>query len=167
MSLGFESDLSARYALVPMEISHLDEVLAIESESYENPWARNAFEYELGSNPVSFSRVALTTEAPPRVAGYCVAWIVFEHVHIQNLAVHPGHRRRGLGRLLLLQALEEGRTRGATSALLEVRRSNVAAQNLYRQLGFEETGTRRDYYSLPREDALVFRKELRGEPGGV
>jgi ribosomal-protein-alanine N-acetyltransferase len=150
-----------------MELSHLDEVLAIERASYENPWARNAFEYEIGSNPVSLARVALTTETPPRVAGYCIAWSLFEHVHIQNLAVHPEHRRQGLGTFLLFQALEEGRARGATSALLEVRRSNGAAQSLYRRLGFEETGTRRDYYSLPREDALIFRKELSGEPRGV
>lgn len=166
MSLRFDSDLSARYALAPMKLSHLDEVTAIELESYENPWARNAFEYELGSNPVSFAQVALTTEAPPRVAGYCVAWIVFEHVHIQNLAVHPEHRRRGLGRFLLGQALDEGRSRGARAALLEVRRSNCAAQNLYRRLGFEETGTRREYYSQPQEDALIFRKELSRGPDG-
>ncbi len=167
MSLGFESDLRTRYVLAPMGLSHLDEVSAIELESYENPWSRNAFETELGKNPVSSSRVALTTGPSPRVAGYCVAWIVFEHIHIQNLAVHPEHRRRGLGRFLLLQALEEGRSSGATSALLEVRRSNAPAQNLYRTLGFEETGTRRDYYSLPREDALIFRKDLGGKPGGA
>jgi ribosomal-protein-alanine N-acetyltransferase len=167
VSLRSESDLATRYELVPMDASHLDEVSAIELESYENPWARSAFESELGKYPVSFSQVALTTEAPARVAGYCVTWIVFEHLHIQNLAVHPEHRRRGLGRLILLRALEEGRARGATAALLEVRRSNEAAQNLYRELGFRETGRRRDYYSRPREDALVFRKELGGAPGDV
>ena len=158
---------AARYELVPMSPSHLDEVTAIELESYENPWARSAFECELGVNPVSWSRVALTAEAPSRVAGYCVAWIVFEHIHIQNVAVHPEHRRQGLGRLLLLRALEEGRARGAAAALLEVRRSNEAAQNLYRELGFFEAGTRRDYYSRPQEDALLFRKELGGAKGDV
>ena len=143
-----------------MERSHLDEVCAIELESYENPWARTAFESELGKKPASFARVALTMETPPRVAGYCVAWILFEHVHIQNLAVHPAHRRGGLGRRLLERALEEGRVRGATAALLEVRRSNEAAQSLYRALGFVEAGTRHQYYSQPSEDALLFRKEL-------
>ena len=155
---------AARYELVPMSPSHLDEISAIELESYENPWARSAFESELGKNPVSFAQVALTTGAPARVAGYCVVWIVFEQIHIQNLAVHPEHRRQGLGRLLLLRALEEGRACGAAAALLEVRRSNEAAQNLYRDLGFLETGTRRDYYSQPREDALLFRKELGRAP---
>ena len=157
----------ARYEIVPMGPSHLDEMMAIELESYENPWARSAFESELGRNPVSWSRVALANDAAGRLAGYCVVWIVFEHVHIQNLAVHPQHRRQGLGRLLLLRALEEGRSRGAAAALLEVRRSNEAAQRLYRGLGFIETSKRRDYYSRPREDALLFRKELGGARGGV
>jgi ribosomal-protein-alanine N-acetyltransferase len=148
-----------------MRLSHLDEISAIEIESYENPWARSAFESELGRNPVSWARVALTTDVPARVAGYCVAWIVLERLHIQNLAVHPEHRRRGLGRLLLRRALEEGYVQGATAALLEVRRSNLAAQKLYRALGFEEAGTRREYYTRPREDALLFRKDLGGAPG--
>ena len=156
---------AARYELVPMRPSHLDEVSGIELESYENPWTKSAFESELGKNPVSWSRVALTTETPARVAGYCVAWVVFEHLHIQNVAVHPEHRRQGLGRLLVLCALEEGRARGVAAALLEVRRSNEVAQKLYRKLGFLEAGTRRDYYSRPREDALLFRKELGGAPG--
>jgi ribosomal-protein-alanine N-acetyltransferase len=143
-----------------MRASHLDEIEAIELESYENPWPRSAFVTEMGSNPVSRARVALTRTVPPRVAGYCIAWILFENVHVQNLAVHPAHRRKGLGRLLLQEAIEEGRERGATAALLEVRRSNEAAQSLYRSLGFTEIGTRREYYSLPREDALLFRKEI-------
>jgi len=154
---------SPGYEIVPMGLSHLDEILAIERESYENPWARRAFEAELGKNRVGWSRVALTAEARPRVAGYCIAWILFEHIHIQNVAIHPEHRRRGLGRLFLVRAIEEGRARGAIAALLEVRRSNVPAQTLYRELGFEEAGTRRAYYSQPKEDALLFRKELGGE----
>ena len=158
---------AARYEFVPMRLSHLDQVSAIELESYENPWAKSAFECELGSNPVSWSRVALTIEVPARVAGYCIAWMVYEHIHIQNLAVHPEHRRQGLGRRLLIRALEEGRARGAATALLEVRRSNEPAQSLYRELGFLEAGTRRDYYSQPREDALLFRKELGGAPVGL
>jgi ribosomal-protein-alanine N-acetyltransferase len=143
-----------------METVHLDQVEAIEIESYENPWPRSAFVAEIGSNPVSWARIAVSSKAPSRVAGYCIAWILFENVHVQNLAVHPAHRRKGLGRLLLLHAIDEGRNRGATAALLEVRRSNEAAQSLYRSLGFAEIGTRREYYSLPREDALLFRKEI-------
>lgn len=81
------------------------------------------------------------------VAGYCIVWFVLEELHIQNLAIHPRHRRRGLGRTLVLAALEQGLARGARTALLEVRRSNLAAQTLYQALGFRQTLERKDYYS--------------------
>jgi ribosomal-protein-alanine N-acetyltransferase len=157
-----EADILTRYALLPMESEHLEQVIRIEELSYSNPWKRRAFEYEIGNNPMSWPRV-LVAKGEPVVAGYCVVWFVFEHVQIQNVAVHPDNRRQGLGRFLVLRALEEGVLRGAQSALLEVRRSNAAAQALYRALGFLESGVRRDYYSLPREDALVFKRELARE----
>lgn len=159
-SFSAEADILTRYALLPMARAHLDQVLWIEERSYGNPWKRSAFEYEIGNDPVSWPRVLVTTEAPFEVAGYCVSWFVFEHLQIQNVAVHTGHRRRGLARFLVLRALEEGIVRGAESALLEVRRSNAAAQTLYRSLGFRETGVRKSYYSQPVEDALLFRREL-------
>jgi ribosomal-protein-alanine N-acetyltransferase len=152
--------MSDAYEIILMTSSHLDQVMEIERESYPNPWARAAFEAEVRKSGVTWPRVAVTAGSPPEVAGYCIAWFLFEHVHVQNLAVHPRHRRRGLARLFVVGALEEGRARGATAALLEVRRSNVAAQTLYRGLGFVEAGTRIAYYSKPREDALLFRREL-------
>ena len=157
-----EADLLTRYALLPMESAHLDEVMRIEELSYSHPWKRRAFEYEIGNNPMSWPRVLVAKDGP-LVAAYCVVWFLFEHLQIQNVAVHPDHRRQGLGRFLVLRALEEGLLRGAQAAFLEVRRSNAVAQSLYRALGFQESGVRRDYYSLPREDALVFKRELSRE----
>jgi ribosomal-protein-alanine N-acetyltransferase len=90
-----------------------------------------------------------------RVLGYCVFEVVADEMHVHNLAVHPRHRGRGLGRVLLRQALGLGAGRGAQSALLEVRQSNWPALHLYRSLGFHATSIRRDYYVHPVEDALV------------
>ena len=104
--------------------------------------------------------MALTMGERPQVAGYCVGWIVLDELHIQNVTVHPAHRGRGLGRLLLLRALEEGSARKARAALLEVRRSNLEALALYRALGFREMGTRKNYYSRPQEDAVLLEKDL-------
>lgn len=163
LSRSRAQDLDARYAIAPLETPHLDEVLAIERSSYTHPWLPRAFEYEIGKNPVGWARVALTREQTPRVAAYLVSWIVFEHLHLQNVTVHPEHRRHGLGRFLLLHAMEEALAREATTALLEVRRSNVAAQSLYRSLDFREVGARKDYYDSPREDAIVFQRELSRE----
>lgn len=153
-------DILARYALMRMDDSHLDEVLEIERMSYTNPWLEESFRHELEKNAFSRPRVAITLDEPRRVAGYCVSWIVFEQLHIQNVAVHPRHRRVGLARHLLHRALAEGMECGVRSAQLEVRRSNVVALKLYESLGFCEVGERKNYYSRPIEDAVLLRREL-------
>ena len=153
-------DLLTRYALLRMDASHLEAVLAIEASCYTNPWVEDAFRHELEENAFSRPRVAVTVGSPAAVVGYCISWIVFDQLHVQNLAVHPEHRRIGLARHLLERALAEGVDAGARSAQLEVRRSNEPALNLYRDLGFEIAGERKDYYSRPREDAVLLHREL-------
>lgn len=153
-------DVRARYALWPMEEAHFDEVLEIERLSYANPWVADAFHHEVEHNALSRPRVAMTLEEPHTVVGYCVSWLVFDEVHIQNVAVHPRHRGCGLARHLLGRALEEGVDAGARSAQLEVRASNAIALKLYASLGFSVVGVRKGYYSRPREDAVLLHKEL-------
>ena len=87
--------------------------------------------------------------------GYLCGSIIGDEFHISNIAVDPSLRRRGLGTKLLLSALVEASHYGATSASLEVRASNRAAQSLYRNFGFTELGRRRRYYSDPVEDAII------------
>ena len=100
-------DLLARYALRRMEETHFDEVLTIERITYTNPWMVDAFRREVERNAFSRPRVAVTVEQPHTVVGYCISWLVFEEVHIQNVAVHPRHRGCGLARHLVGGALEE------------------------------------------------------------
>ena len=150
----------ASYRVEPMDAGHLDAVLAIERLSQSNPWSEPAFRHELEANPFSRPRVALTRTKPGRVAGFCICWVVFDEAHVQNVAVHPAHRRSGIARLLLHHALEDAEAAGAKNVELEVRRSNAAAQRLYASLGFEIVGERLGYYSKPREDAVRFKKEL-------
>ena len=100
-------DFLARYALWPMEEIHFDEVLTIERISYTNPWVVDAFRHEVERNAFSRPRVAVTVEQPHTVVGYCISWLVFEEVHIQNVAVHRRHRGCGLARHLVGGALEE------------------------------------------------------------
>ena len=154
-------DLLSCYALIPMITDHLDEVEVIERLSYSNPWPRDSFVHEIEVNAFSRPRVAVTTDDARDVAGYCISWIVFETLHIQNVAVHPRHRRRGLARYLLLRAIEDCRFNGVVAVQLEVRASNVVAQSLYKTLGFRAVGERKKYYSRPREDAVLLQKRLR------
>lgn len=147
----------ATYRIEPMSLADIDAVLGIEALSFSNPWPREAFEYEVDQNAVSHPLVA--RHCPEgRLVGYCIYWLVSDQVHIQNLAVDPHHRRRGLGRFLLRYALTQAARLGALSAMLEVRESNRLAQELYRSMGFQPVGMRKNYYSFPREDAILLSK---------
>jgi ribosomal-protein-alanine N-acetyltransferase len=89
------------------------------------------------------------------VAGFCAFWLVFDEIHINNVAVRPQFRGRGIGTTLMHHVLAEGRELGARRATLEVRASNEAARRLYERLGFYVAATRRNYYTNPVEDALI------------
>ena len=136
----------------------LDGVLAIEQASFNNPTTRDWYERELQRPEVCFIYVLRTEEAP--VAAFCAFWLVIDQAHINNLAVRPELRGRGLGTQLLESILVEARHLGATSLTLEVRRSNVAAQRLYSKAGFFEHSVRKNYYTQPVEDALVLLRKI-------
>ena len=140
-------------------LDELDTVMAVEHSSFTNPWTREMYLADLSNTGVAFLYVA--REEQGRIVGFCSFWKVYEELHINNLAVQPEYRRIGVARALLTRVLREGVRLGARRALLEVRRSNVAAQRLYEQFGFSVSGIRRDYYTNPAEDALVlWREEL-------
>lgn len=139
----------------------LSALVELERRSFSQPWSAGSFRSEI-QDPQR-GRVVLLRELPahddPRggLLAYCAFQVVIDELHILDLAVRPERRRQGWGRRLLARVLELGARRGARLALLEVRRSNWPAVALYRSAGFEVSGTRRDYYAQPREDALLLR----------
>jgi [ribosomal protein S18]-alanine N-acetyltransferase len=138
--------------------SDLDAVLEIETTSFTSPWTREMYIAELRNVGVSFCYLARDTDRTV-VLGFCSFWRVVDELHINNLAVGPPYRRRGIGTALMGYVLDEGVRLGARRATLEVRRSNDAARRLYEQLGFSAAGVRPAYYTNPIEDALVLWKE--------
>jgi ribosomal-protein-alanine N-acetyltransferase len=137
--------------------SDLDAVLAIEHESFTSPWTRAMYLAELENVGVSFCYLARDDSGV--ILGFCSFWRVLDELHINNLAVAPTYRRRGIGTGLLTYVLNEGAKLGAHRATLEVRRSNDVARHLYERLGFATAGVRRAYYTNPVEDALVLWRE--------
>ncbi len=131
----------------------LEGVLAIEDASFNNPTTREWYEAELKRPEVCYIYVLRTPECP--VAAFCAFWRVEDQIHINNLAVTPELRGRGLASRLLAAVMAESAAIGADSATLEVRRSNTPALRLYTKAGFTEAGVRRNYYTQPVEDALV------------
>jgi ribosomal-protein-alanine N-acetyltransferase len=152
--------MTAAWTIEPLtSLDELDTVMAVEHASFTNPWTLEMYLADLKNTGVAFLYVA--REEHGRIVGFCSFWRIFEELHINNLAVQPEYRRIGVARALLTRVLEEGVRLGARRALLEVRRSNEAARQLYKQFGFSISGIRRSYYSNPVEDALVlWREEL-------
>ncbi len=139
-----------------MEPADLAEVMEIERSSFSTPWPLQTF-HGLLRRADSLLWVA---EAGDRVVGYAVVWIVLDQAELGDIAVAEAWRRRGIGRLLLDTVLDAMAERGVRELFLEVRPSNVEARRLYERYGFDEVGRRKDYYSRPREDALVLRRLL-------
>ena len=148
------------YRLRPMRLSDISSVMAIEKSSFPVPWKESAYHYEVAENRLASYQV-LTIELadlPSKIIGYAGFWMLVDEAHISTIAVAAKWRRRGLGHLLLLNILFLAYKSDAEMATLEVRKSNTAAQELYRNYRFEIVGGRRRYYQ-GREDALIMTVE--------
>lgn len=149
----------------PLRKDDLDAVIAIETAAYPFPWTRGIFAECLR---VGYGCYGLSLDGV--LTGYVILnWAAGES-HLLNLCVAPGRQGRGLGALLLAQAIERAQKAGCESMILEVRPSNPAAAAMYRRRGFREIGRRPGYYRAPdgREDAIVMRLGLeRVSRGGV
>ena len=135
-----------------LTIDDLDDIVMIDQASFTNPWSREAFINELTMNPYA---LYIGLEVDGELVGYGGVWIIVDEAHITNIAVHPGYRGQKLGEKLLMKLMETILVKGARKATLEVRVSNIIAQNLYRKFGFVPGGIRKGYYSDNHEDALV------------
>ncbi len=135
-----------------MTLKDLDDVLAVEHRCFSAPWSRQAFLSELADN--HFARY-IVAEHAGRVIGYAGVWLIVDEGHITNVAVDPDYRGRRLGETLMRALMAECAAHGIVRMTLEVRVSNVIAQNLYRKLGFEAVGVRKGYYTDNNEDALI------------
>lgn len=134
------------------------EVVQIEEVAGLSRWGWSAYYAELqGSNSelMWVARVDKPRTSDHKIAGYIVARMGADELHINNVAVRDDYRRRGIGRALLRQTLEAGRRSSISSAFLELRAGNSAALALYEHCGFTVAARRPRYYSDPTEDALV------------
>lgn len=99
-----------------------------------------------------------------RMAGFVMVRFAADEAEILTIAVRPRYRRRGYGRMLMDDVIRRLYREHIARLFLEVDRSNGAAVGLYRSLGFEIAGERRNYYSKPAAgdgSALVMRLQVR------
>ena len=171
------------YVVERMTIADVPEVAALEKGVFPLPWSAYAFEHELRHNPMAYfvvvrprdpgttqeetislpSSVGSEPEREPSrqaILGYGGFWFIVGEAHICTLAVHPDWRARGLGQLLLVHLIDRATEMDAAIAALEVRASNLTAQNMYRKYGFVQTGLHKRYYSDRQEDAIIMTTDL-------
>ena len=134
---------------------HAEKVAELEKVCFSNPWSINSIFSEI-DNPLSLWLVAVEGE---EVIGYVGSQSVLGWADMMNLAVSPDHRRKGVGKELVLELIRQLQEENVTCLTLEVRVSNTPANELYHHLGFTEVGRRKNYYHNPKEDALILRKE--------
>ena len=147
MEAGFE----------PMTEDRLEHVVAIERRAYAHPWTRGNFADSLRSG-----YHAQILGAGDAVLGYFVAMQGVDEVHLLNITVEPAWQGQGWGRVMLDALALWSRAQGAQWLWLEVRTTNLRAQQVYQRYGFRRVGERRNYYPADqgREDAIVMSYKL-------
>ncbi len=137
--------------ILPLDMRHLSQVAEIERLCFSEPWSEKALEESLKSQ---FSHFFVYEEAH-KVLGYMGLYAVAGEGSVTNVATHPDHRKKGVGRALVENALALGKELGLEYITLEVRESNIGAQKLYEKCGFANVGIRRNFYSSPKENAII------------
>ncbi len=146
----------SRIEIIKAGSEHIDEIMVIENLSFKIPWSRQSMVDEVTGNTFAYY---LCARIDGRIAGYAGMWQVCDEGHITNVAVHPEFRQSGIGSALLENLISHARNSGIGSMTLEVRKSNLPAQNLYRKFKFVEGGFRKAYYADNNEDALIMWRE--------
>lgn len=142
--------------IVPMRADLAAQAAELERRCFSKPWSEQALIDEC-QNPNAVFLAAVEGE---RLLGYCGMHFAAGECYMDNVAVSPERRREGVGERLISALIEAAKERGGEFLSLEVRPSNAGAIALYERLGFREAGRRKDFYTAPREDALLLTKTL-------
>lgn len=140
-----------------MTLGDVERVMKVEEEVYEFPWTDKIF-----SDCIRVGYYCWLALQRQNIVGHAVISVTAGESHMLNLSIATEYQRRGYGKQFIEFLIEEAQTKQAQTMLLEVRPSNTAAINCYNAAGFNEIGSRKDYYPAPegREDALLFARHI-------
>ncbi len=168
------TSLNLRY----MRTSDIAQVVSIDQQSFNPPWTARSYDYEIRESQYSHMIVLEQVEnssrlpvwqrwfgtrptAVHRILAYGGLWNIVDEAHISTIATHPSYRGRGLGEVVLAAMVAKALHYQAAYVVLEVRVSNVTAQNLYHKYGFRIVDTKKGYYHNNGEDAYDMRLEFK------
>ena len=141
-----------RFRIVPATEAHLPKIAALEKICFPaDPWSEELFQAALDGPATS---ILLAEGEAGSILGYTVLSVILDEGNLDNIAVAPEARRRGVADALLSVLTGFGRDNLAV-LMLEVRASNAPAIALYEKHGFAAVGRRKNYYEAPKEDAVL------------
>ena len=141
----------------PMTKDDVDDVYKVEEDCFVDPWSKESIRKELKNDLARY----LVAEIDGEIVGYVGVWFVVDEGHITNVAVHSNYSGKKIGDKLVKEMVELCRQSNIVAMTLEVRVSNIVAQNLYKKYGFKMGGIRKEYYSDNKEDAIIMWNQLK------
>lgn len=142
--------------ILPLTESLIEDVYIISKLSFTIAWSKDSIKKELDNK---FARY-IVVKQNNKIVGFAGMWNIVGEGHITNIAVHPKYRGIGLGNTVVKALLDICEKEKVCAITLEVRKSNIPAQNLYKKFGFVEEGIRKAYYMDNKEDAIIMWKRL-------
>ena len=139
-----------------MDENHANGVYDLSKECFAIPWTLESINNEL-NNPLAKYVIAQDLSTG-KVVGFVGVWIIAGEGDITNIAVSSKYRKQGIASNLLIKLFDVCKTFNCEDITLEVRASNIPAQNLYKKFNFKEEGIRKGYYSDNGEDAIIMWK---------
>ena len=140
------------YRIIDAEEKHIKALHEIENECFSMPWTMDMLKAQLKDSRHEF---IIAEDGEGKVLGYVGMMYVIDEGYISNVAVSAKYRRQGIADALICALYERASALGLSFMTLEVRKSNLPAISLYEKHGFTVVGKRKNYYELPKEDALL------------
>ena len=144
------------FNIAVMSGRHIEAVAELEKQCFTSPWSYNAFLSEL-LNPYAIYFVA---EKDSETVGFAGMHVILDEGYITNVAVSPYHRKQGIADDLIFALENHAADIKITLITLEVRESNFGAIHLYNKHGYEQVGIRKEFYTLPTENAILMTKKM-------
>jgi len=148
--------------IVQMQRRDIREIMPIENAVYPKPWTEKVFQDEIEMMHRN-QRLYLVARVGRELVGYCGLLFANDDAHITNVAVSPRWQHCGVATELMLEIASEARSRGFQALTLEVRHTNVAAQELYRRFGFVPAGIRKKYYENTDDAIVMWCQDIQGD----
>lgn len=129
----------------------------LEALCFSSPWPKESFINILSNNNALY----LVAMSGSKLVGYVGIFDLIDEFSVINIATHPDHRHKGIARLLLAEIHKRAVEKACPLITLEVRESNTVARSLYESFGYTEFGKIKNYYSDPKEDAILYKSEIK------